>query len=79
MVSMFTDATAPTVSAMLGILQENSESVLCLGSSYMHENAHLFGAADLAVSVHGAYIQEAYTHRQNHHCVIHEDAGMTLS
>lgn len=34
LVSLFTDATPPTIKDMLGIYQENDESVLAVGMSY---------------------------------------------
>ncbi|CEO97487.1 hypothetical protein PBRA_000832 [Plasmodiophora brassicae] len=51
LVSLFTDSTPDTSREMISILQENGESVLCIGSSLNDFNFKTFLQSDVAISL----------------------------
>jgi hypothetical protein len=53
LVSVFTDATPPTIDEMFVVFQEYHESVLCVGCGFRSTNAQLFRRADVAISMGG--------------------------
>jgi hypothetical protein len=54
LVSLFTDSTSESSAEMIRILQENGETVLCLGSDQKPENIMVFLQSDISVSAHPA-------------------------
>jgi len=53
LVSVFTDATPPTIDEMFVVFQEYHESVLSVGCGFRSTNAQLFRRADVAISMGG--------------------------
>ncbi|EWM29284.1 hypothetical protein Naga_100029g7 [Nannochloropsis gaditana] len=53
LVSVYTDATPPTIDEMFLVFQDHHESVLCVGCGFRSTNAQLFRRADVAISVGG--------------------------
>ena len=50
-VSMFCESDVPSIRAMMGLLQEHGELIVCCGSSLNMHNMGVFDSADMAVSV----------------------------
>ncbi|KAM3578075.1 hypothetical protein VYU27_000174 [Nannochloropsis oceanica] len=53
LVSLYTDATPPTINEMFVVFQEYHESVLCVGCGFRCTNTQLFRRADVAIAMGG--------------------------